>query len=161
MKRYLFLLLLPVLACWSAWLYVLFNFDPYQGGFISHLFFYASLLLAMAGTFTMLAFILRTKFITDGKPWHQMRTSFRQGFLLSIIFIATLCLISQDMLRWWNEFLLILAVIVVEAIFQVKSEPKRRLPPKQAVGRAEYDFRTGNIESDFQVSKIKDDQNLK
>ena len=76
--------------------YILTNIDPYNTTILSFILFYLSFFIAAAGLFILIGFYLR-KLIVKNKAIHRLlRTSFRQGILISLILTILLLL--------WNFF---------------------------------------------------------
>lgn len=92
--------------------------DPYTAGPIPHLFLHLTLFLTLLGAFTLAGIQVRKKFV-PGILVEQLRISFRQAILLSILAVGLLLLQSFDLLFWWVALTLILFIITLEIFFNV------------------------------------------
>jgi hypothetical protein len=80
LRYYLILMSIGALICWLAWFFVLGSIDPTQAGFFGFLFFYASLFLALTGTFSVIGFLIKKIVLkNDQVIFHHVRSTFRQG----------------------------------------------------------------------------------
>lgn len=103
--------------CWLAWFFVLGSVEPEQAGFFGFLFFYASLFLALAGTFSVIGFLIKKIILKDDQiVFHHVKSTFRQGMLVAGIIIASLLLLQFKLLTWWNGILLVLLFALIEGI---------------------------------------------
>lgn len=116
-------MLLGTLICWVAWALVIRSTDPATAPWFIFFFFYASLFLALLGTFTLLGFLWRI--------WQQreavvllrhVRKTFRQGFLFAALVTGALALRAQGWLTWWSALLLLLVLVVVESLFFTRNQ---------------------------------------
>lgn len=121
LSRYLLIMTSATLLCWLAWFLVFFNINPFEAGLISFFAFYASLFLALVGTFTLIGFAWRVWIFKQDEPYfRQVQKTFRHGLLFSILLLITLFLQSQRLLNWWYIILLILAFAFLELFFLTK-----------------------------------------
>jgi len=105
------------LICWGTWAFILFTLDPSSAGFWGIIFFYASLFLALVGTFSVIVFLLRRLIIkNDEVIFRHVKRTFRQSVILSALIIFALFLLQQRLLTWWNSILLVVLFIVLEAM---------------------------------------------
>jgi hypothetical protein len=110
LKGFLALVLFTDILAWTAWGILLTTTTPVAGVPIIILF-YASLLLALLGLFAVIGFASRIYFKKrDELIVMYVRRTFRQGFLLASLFVITLILLHQEVLRWW-VLLVVLAII--------------------------------------------------
>lgn len=117
LRQYLILMTVGTLICWSAWIFVILNIDPNQAGTIGMVFFYASLFLALVGTFSVIGFLIKRVLLkNDEVIFHHVKRTFRQGIIISSTLIVLLGLRQARLLEWWNSILIILLLIVVEGI---------------------------------------------
>lgn len=117
LRPYLILMSVGALVCWLAWFFVLTNVDPEQAGVFGFLFFYASLFLALTGTFSVIGFLVKKVILkNDQAIFHHVKSTFRQGMLVATTIIAGLILLQTELLTWWTAILLILLFAIVEGI---------------------------------------------
>lgn len=117
LRLYLILMSVGALICWLAWFFVLGSVDPAQAGFFGFLFFYASLFLALAGTFSVIGFLIKKIILkNDQIVFHHVKSTFRQGMLIAGVIILGLILLQIRLLTWWDGILLILLFAVIEGL---------------------------------------------
>ncbi len=117
LRQYLILMSIGALICWLAWFFVLSSTDPAEAGFFGFLFFYTSLFLALAGTFSVIGFLIKKIILKDDQVvFHHVKSTFRQGMLLAGILISGLILLQADLLAWWSATLLVLLFVAIEGI---------------------------------------------
>lgn len=117
LRQYLILMSIGALICWLAWFFVLGSVDPGQAGFFGFLFFYASLFLALAGTFSVIGFLVKKIILKDDQiVFHHVRSTFRQGVLVATVIILGLILLQTKLLTWWDGILLLALFAAVEGI---------------------------------------------
>ena len=117
LRYYLILMSLGAFICWLAWFFVLSSTNPEQAGFFGFLFFYCSLFLALAGTFSVIGFLVKKIILkNDQIVFHHVKSTFRQGLLIAGIIISGLLLLHLDLFAWWSAILLILIFTTVEGV---------------------------------------------
>lgn len=79
-------------------------------------FFYLSLFIFIASTFSVVTFTLRQKNSQPEKQNHYFNTSLRQGLLFSIFTTICLLFLSFNILKWWTSLILLILVILTEFI---------------------------------------------
>jgi len=89
-----FLLLIGILALISliSLIYILTNINPFNTTILSFVLFYLSFFVALAGLFVLAGFYLRKLFIKNKIAVRLLKTSFKQGILLSLILTGILLL---------------------------------------------------------------------
>ena len=128
LRSYLTLMLIATVACYLALFAVLNFFDPFAGGFLAMLFFYASLFLALTGTLSISGLLFRIFFTKQVLLFKKVVDSFRQAIWFSLLIIITLYLKSANLLVWRNIILLILALVLLEIFFMsYKAKPSARI----------------------------------
>jgi hypothetical protein len=117
-------MILATIACYLGLGAILFFFDPLAGGFWALILFYASLFLALVGTFALIGLISRLIFTKDNLVFKKVTTSFRQGIWLSLLSCVSLYLNKIKLLDWRYLLPLILALVLLELFFiSYKSKP--------------------------------------
>jgi len=118
LRQYLAAMTLGTFLCWAAWFLVLKTTDPAAGTFLVFLFFYATLFLALVGTFAVVGFAVRVWILKqDEVIFRNVRKTFRQGVLFASFLCGGLFLQSQDFFRWWILLLLLLLLLFIEFFF--------------------------------------------
>ena len=115
--KYLIILGICTLVCWSAFISVLFLINPFEAGFLGFVFFYVSLAFALIGTFSILGFVFRTYIKKDDMAVKHINIASRQSFLFTLMVLLALVLQSLKYLVWWNLILLVLVLAFVELFF--------------------------------------------
>lgn len=100
--------------------FILTNIDPYGTTILNLVLFYLSFFVAAAGLFIGTGFYLRKLFVKKKIAYRLLRTSFRQGILISIVLTGFLLLQSFRVLNWWSGGLLIIVIIGIEIYFVKK-----------------------------------------
>ena len=123
LSRYVLVMIFATLVAWGAFLLVLFNVDPYDGGVIGRALFLGSLFFALFGTLSIVGFLARARW-RKGVPlyWHVLN-AFRQALLISLVGVISLTLQALRLLNLWNSVLLLLAATLLE-IFFLTRQPK-------------------------------------
>lgn len=117
LRHYLILMSIGAFICWLAWFFVLSSVDPTQAKFLGFLFFYISLFLALAGTTSVIGFLIKKLVLKDDQVvFHHVKSTFRQGILISTLIIIGLILLQVKLLAWWSAILLTLIFTAIEGI---------------------------------------------
>lgn len=114
LKNYLTLMTISTLLCWGVWGYVLYTIDPSATNWIGFGLFYATLFLALSGSFAILGFLFRFVVLKRELVFHSVKTAFRQSFLFSFLILAVLFLQAKGLLTWLNLFFLAGALVLLE-----------------------------------------------
>jgi hypothetical protein len=93
--------------------------DPTGSSWVTFGFFYASLLIFSLGLFTLIGLGLRQK-LYPGHYLINLGNSFRQGFFIGILTVASFVFLSKHLLFWWVEASLILFLASVETFLNLK-----------------------------------------
>lgn len=114
-------MLLGTLLCWSAWMFVIVNTDPFTNTPITMFFFYLTLFFALLGTLALLSFALLRYFSHGIVPMYKhVQRSFFIAFASSGFASMLLFLQGSNMLSMWNV-LLLLGVILFLALFKLST----------------------------------------
>lgn len=116
LKQFLTLMIIGTLLCWAMFLLVIFNMPP-ENGYMPLIFFYLSLFLALVGSLAIAGLGTRMLILKNGIVFKEVKNSFRQSLLLSILIISALFLESRNSLAWWNILLLVFALAILEFLF--------------------------------------------
>lgn len=117
LSKYFVILLIAVFSAWAAWFIVLWSINPYSAGWLGFLFFYATLTVALLGSFSLLGFLFRWLTKRHEVAQRQVTIASRQSVLLTILVIIALILQSQRLLMWWNTIMLVAVTAFVELFF--------------------------------------------
>ena len=117
LKQYLLYMTTATIVAYIVFLSVIYYFDPFVAGNVAVGFFYASLWLALVGTFSIIGFILRHFFTHSKMAFREVLISFRQGIWLALLIIVSLMLKHAGIFSILSVALLILALAVLEVFF--------------------------------------------
>lgn len=113
LKQYVAIMTLATVLCWTAFGFVLVNVDPFEANWVSFIFFYASVFLALLGTLSLLLFGIHRLFKGDLTPlFRSVEKSFRAAALLSAVLTMLLYFQASSWLRVWNVVVLGAALIL-------------------------------------------------
>lgn len=121
-KNYLIIILVAALLAWTAFVTVIFKFNPYESTSVALAFFYLSLFIALSCSFTLIGYFFRMWLYKNEVFYLHINVSLRQGVLLSLIAISCLVLLMLDVLTWWSGGLLITAAVLLEFYFASREE---------------------------------------
>ncbi|MDX9913451.1 MAG: hypothetical protein RBS77_02630 [Candidatus Moranbacteria bacterium] len=122
LKTYIWSLILSMVLALCAWLFVLFNIDPFESGIIGEIFFYFSFWLFLLGVWMNVLVWLRIRFLTGEGAIETMGLSFRQGFLLALLIISIIYLNAHGYLIWWIGLLVAAGIFLIELFFLSRTE---------------------------------------
>lgn len=118
LRQYLAIMFFATLLGWAAWIFVVFNVDPFQDSTLGFFFFYLSLFFSLIGTLSLIAFLLTQIFPQPQVPMYRLvQKSFRIGLLLSGILIVLLFLQGKGILTKWNSILLLFIGVTTTCFF--------------------------------------------
>jgi hypothetical protein len=117
LKIYILSLILSTFLALGAWIFVLFNIDPFEAGVVGQVFFYTSLWLFILGIVVNILVWFRAKFLGSERAIETMGLSFRQGFFLALLFIILIILNANGYLVWWLGLLVTAGMFLVELYF--------------------------------------------
>ena len=122
LKQYFTIMLLGTVFCWVAWLFVVFNIDPFQDKGAGFGFFYVSLGLALMGTISVISFLIRQSLGKNNLPmFRYVKQSFKDALFVAIVLILMLFLQGKGYLNWWNTIIFVVAILFC-AIFILSSK---------------------------------------
>ena len=117
LKTCLFIMKIGTLLAVAAWVLVVFNIDPDETRFVGQVFFFASLLLAASGAFSLFFVWLRRIISGDEMAAEHLGINFRQGILLAVLVIILLVLKESHFLTWWDGLLAAGGIFLIELYF--------------------------------------------
>lgn len=124
-RWYALFMLLGTIICWVALALVIRSTDPTTAPWFIFFFFYASLLLALLGTFTLLGFLWRIWQHREAVVLlRHVRKTFRQGILFAALVTGALYLRAHSWLTWWSILVLLFALVVIESLFLSRGNPR-------------------------------------
>jgi len=114
LKSYLTLMIIATLACWGAFIFVLLSVNPEITNVLGFVLFYSSLFLAISGTAAIVGFVIRFWLLKQELAFYSVKSAFRQSFLFALLVIAILLLLAKGFFTWFNVFLIIIILAVLE-----------------------------------------------
>lgn len=111
---YLLSIIAATVFGWASWLLVIGKMSPFVSGAMALAFFYASLFVALTGTFALLLYYLRLWLTDEGAAAGSLNTALREGVLLSAVIGVALGFQRLRVLTWWDALLLIAIVVLFE-----------------------------------------------
>jgi hypothetical protein len=118
--RYISIIAGAGLMAWLAWLIVLFKLNPYETMGLSLSFFFITLFVALACTFSVVGFYFRIWLFKNEIFYKHINIAFRQGVFLALIAVFALVFQMLRVLTWWSGFLLIFIAVLLEFYFSAK-----------------------------------------
>ena len=116
-RSYLIFMTLGTLTAWVSWLVVVYGIDPSRSGMLGFFLFYLTLSMLSFGTISLLGLIFRFWRLEKELSSRITYRAFRQAILLTVIFIASLILLSQGWFRWWTMILIVIIAAFIELAF--------------------------------------------
>ena len=113
----MFVMSLATVAAWIAWVVVVNAIDPVAAGLLGFVLFFVSLAIALVGTLSILGLGIRIWLRPEEAIARQTMRSVRHGVLISLLFILSLFLASQGLLRWWIMLLTVFTIALAELAF--------------------------------------------
>ncbi|MEK7614884.1 MAG: hypothetical protein AAB431_00685 [Patescibacteria group bacterium] len=123
-RWFLLVMALATVGAWTVWIFVIHSIDPVHTALLGFFLFYLSLFVALLGTAVLLGTLVRLWARPTEIAHRQTTRAFRQGILLSGLFLGALVLLSFELLRWWSAFLLILFFALIELLFVTQKRPQ-------------------------------------
>lgn len=118
LRQYLAFMSTGTILAWVAWGMVVRSLDPFMTGTWSKLIFFASLLVALVGTFTVCGFIFRAWVLHQKEViFKNVRKTFRHGIFFAIIICLALFLKAMGIFYWWVMLVFIFGIGCLELFF--------------------------------------------
>ncbi len=111
---YLWGIRLFLLLSLCAWIGIVLAVDPSQAGTVGTGLFFISLFGTLLGSMVLLVtWVYRRALGVEGAT-HHLGGAFRQAFLLALFLVLTIFLQMQQLLTWWDDLLLLSAILLIE-----------------------------------------------
>jgi len=117
LKQYLLIMSLVTVVAYILVASVASYFDPTVSGLLPIVFFYASLSLALIGTFTLIGFAIRSMRKHSAMAFREVIISLRQAIWFTILIVGSLGLMRLQILNILNLLLVLLALTALELYF--------------------------------------------
>ena len=108
---------ITALLGWVSWMVVINKLSPFVSGYLALVLFYASLFIALTGTFSILIYYLRISLSKRKNYFQHLNIALRQGSLLSIMLCVGLVFQRLRVLTWWDALLLLIIILLIEYYF--------------------------------------------
>jgi len=106
--------------------YVILNVNPFESGLIGLFVFYISLYASLIGLMSLAGITFRIHIRNRQQTaFREVRIAFRHAVLLSGVAVVALILSSINWLAWWNFFILLAIIGVLEYVFLTIQESRR------------------------------------
>lgn len=123
LRQYLIFLALGTAISISAWCIVTIAIDPVTAGPLAFAVFYITLGAGIAGLLTIIGTVVRSYRYTDEDAHRAVTRSFRQGVMLSALFLGCLMLLAKGLFSFGTMVLFIVLLGLFEfLIVSLKKE---------------------------------------
>lgn len=119
-RNYILAVLGASVISWISFVVVIFQMSPFSRPFLSLSLFYATLFVALSGTFSMLFYGLRRLANQTEIHNRHLNASIRQGVLISVLLVVGLGFQRLRILTWWDGLILLGIVLMIEFYFMNK-----------------------------------------
>lgn len=128
LREYLVLMTAGTTLSWIAVGLIVATVDPDKAPLAVFAVFYASIFLALTGTFSVMGFLLRIGLLKQQLVVSRhVAISFRQSLLLASLSVIVMHLASKSLLNWWNVLLIVSGLTIFEFFFiSARSTERRR-----------------------------------
>jgi len=120
LKRFLWLVEVLSIVFWVVFLLILFFINPYRADANIFILFFVSLLLAIAGTWSVIEFRVKIKVSGPDETNRKIASSFRHGLMVALALSGLLFMRGIDVLSLWEGLVFVLAIILFEAYFMTR-----------------------------------------
>lgn len=117
LKLYLTGMILGTILCLVSTVLIILYIDPEESRIFGPAVLLTSLFLGLTGFFTVCGFYMRLFFSKNEVVFNHISPAFRQGVLLSLVFVVLILLELFRILNVWAALLLIGAIILFEFYF--------------------------------------------
>lgn len=117
-KQFIQLTIISTAIAWAIWVFLISSVDPVYATLFEFSMFYLSLLVAITGTVSGVAVVMRVKFKPETILFRHVVTSFRQALLIGVLVITSLIFLSNGLLTIWSSVILILILSLIEWYIQ-------------------------------------------
>jgi hypothetical protein len=128
LRQYLILMTAGTSLSWIAVGLIVATVDPNKAPLAVFAVFYASMFLAMTGTFSVIGFLMRIGLLKQQLVVSRhVAVSFRQSLLLASLVVIAMYLASKSLLNWWNALIIVAGLTIFEFFFisAKNTEPRR------------------------------------
>lgn len=136
LRLYLLIMSAMTAFCWLTFGYIVLTVDPETTNSTGFFLFYLSLLFSIIGTTAIIGFVVRFVVFrhelvinTACLPASQVKVAFRQSFFFAGFIVASLFLLSRNLLSWLNLSILIIGLSALE--FFLLSYGKTKVAPDE------------------------------
>lgn len=113
LKQYIATMIAATIMCFTAWMFVIMNVDPFRSSAIAFFFFYISFFFSLVGLLSVVLFFTYKKVSRVPKPmFRYVQKSFRESIFTALFLTIALYLQGKGWLNFWNGTLLLLLFIL-------------------------------------------------
>ncbi len=102
---------------------VITSLDPNQAGPLGFILLFLSLFVAISGLTSILGYLIRRLLLPRTFATYLVRTSLRQGLIVSLFFLILLFLQLLRLYRWWIAIILLVLLLSLELVFSSYDRP--------------------------------------
>jgi hypothetical protein len=95
-------------------------FTSPESGMVTIILYYVSIFFFLMGLSALILFLLRKWWSHNEVIFSNVKTSVRQGFLVSTFVVSLLVLSSFSLLTWWDGLILAVSFFLIELFFKVR-----------------------------------------
>ena len=114
LRLYLLIMSIMTALCAVMFGYIVFTVDPETTNSVGFFLFYLSLFLSIIGVATIIGFVIRFIVFRHELVINTVKVAFRQSFFFSGFIVASLILLSRNLLSWLNLAILIIGLSALE-----------------------------------------------
>ncbi|QQR83103.1 hypothetical protein IPJ72_04795 [Candidatus Peregrinibacteria bacterium] len=105
----------------GSWLLVIDNLSPFISGYLALSLFYASLMVSLSATFSLMNYYVRMAINRRNEnQFYFLGVAVRQAILMSAVVCVTLIFQRLRVLTWWDALLLLIIAVLIEYYFLKK-----------------------------------------
>ncbi len=127
LRSILFSIFTLSVSMFTLWLYILFNFNPFDSNYLILTAFYLTLFFTLGGLFYFLIYSLKLNISNNEVIYKLVAPCLRQGYILSFIFVISLILKGLNIFNFFEFIIICIIGGVIELYFRSKNDD-RKLP---------------------------------
>ncbi|MBP9760806.1 MAG: hypothetical protein KBD15_01020 [Candidatus Magasanikbacteria bacterium] len=119
LRQYFIIMGFGTVLGWVAWVFVLFNVDPFLDTGIGFLFFFLTLGFALIGTTSIAVFVWYHEITRIAMPTFRLvQKSFTLGTMVTVVSMSWLFLQGKGVITLWNTIIFI-AILLFLLLFKL------------------------------------------
>uniref|UniRef100_A0A7C4R4W4 Uncharacterized protein n=1 Tax=candidate division CPR3 bacterium TaxID=2268181 RepID=A0A7C4R4W4_UNCC3 len=117
LKNILWIVEILTIVFWAVFFMILLFINPYKADVSVFILFFLMLFFAFAFTWSLVELHLVTRFKGSEEIKSKSFSSFRHGFMVSLVLVGILFMQGAEVLTVWDGVVFVLAIILFEAYF--------------------------------------------